>query len=99
MEKGRKSKMKNLKNLIKSYKNEAKSDWAIQEDMADMYNQDANDVEVVYNFTTESNGVNIPTAAKYLNSLDTIVREAICMAIAEDKGNDFLIENFGWSVK
>ena len=90
--------MKNLKNLIKSYKNEAKTDWAIEEDMADMYNQDANDAEVVYNFITESNGVNIPTASKYLNNLDTIVREAVCMAIAEDKGNDFLVENFGWSV-
>ncbi len=90
--------MKNLKNLIKSYKNEAKSDWAIKEDMADMYNQDANDAEVVYNFIVDSNGVNIPTASKYLNNLDTIVREAICMAIAEDKGNDFLVENFGWSV-
>jgi hypothetical protein len=91
--------MKNLKALINSYKNEAKSDWAIAEDMADMYMEDANDVEVVYNFITESNGVNIPTAAKYLSSRDTIVREAICMAIAEDKGNDFLVENFGWSVK
>jgi hypothetical protein len=91
--------MKNLKALIKSYKNEAKSDWAIAEDMADMYMEDANDAEVVYNFITESKGVNIPTAAKYLNSRDTIVREAICMAIAEDKGNDFLVENFGWSVK
>jgi len=90
--------MKNLKALINSYKNEAKSDWAIAEDMADMYMEDANDVEVVYNFTTESNGVNISTAAKYLNGLDTIVREAICVAIAEDKGNDFLVENFGWSV-
>ena len=88
--------MKNLKNLIKSYKNEAKSDWAIQDDMADMYNQDANDAEVVYNFTMQRM---YPTAAKYLNRLDTIVREAVCMAIAEDKGNDFLVENFGWSVK
>ena len=91
--------MKNLKALIKSYKNEAKSDWAIAEDMADMYMEDANDAEVVYNFTTESNGINILTAAKYLSGLDTIVREAICVAIAEDKGNDFLVENFGWSVK
>jgi len=91
--------MKNLKNLIKSYKNEAKSDWAIKEDMVDMYNQDANDAEVIYNFIVEDNGVNIPTAAKYLNRLDTIVREAVCFAIAEDKGNDFLVDNFGWSVK
>ena len=88
--------MKNLKALIKSYKNEAKSDWAIAEDMADMYMEDANDAEVIYNFTTENN---IKTAAQYLSRLDTIVREAICVAIAEDKGNDFLVENFGWSVK
>ena len=91
--------MKNLKALIKSYKNSAADPEMIKEDMADMYMEDANDAEVVYNFITESNGVNIPTAAKYLNRLDTIVREAVCMAIAEDKGNDFLVENFGWSVK
>ena len=71
----------------------------VKDDMADMYNQDANDAEVIYNFIVDSNGVNIPTASKYLSRLDTIVREAICMAIAEDKGNDFLVENFGWSVK
>ena len=97
MEKGKK--MKNLKKLISSYKTQAKAKWAIREDMSDMYMQDANDAEVVYNFITESNGVNIPTAAKYLSRLDTIVREAICVAIAEDKGNDYLVENFGWSVK
>ena len=91
--------MKNLKKLISSYKTQAKAKWAIREDMSDMYMQDANDAEVVYNFITESNGVNIPTAAKYLSRLDTIVREAICVAIAEDKGNDYLVENFGWSVK
>lgn len=91
--------MKNLKALIKSYKNQAKEDWAIAEDMADMYLQDANDAEVIFNFITESKGVNIPTAAKYLNGLDTIVREAVCVAIAEDKGNDFLVDNFGWSIK
>ena len=91
--------MKNLKKLIASYKAQAKSKWAIEEDMSDMYLEDANDSQVIYNFITESNGVNIPTAAKYLSSRDTIVREAICVAIAEDKGNDYLVENFGWSVK
>ena len=91
--------MKNLKALIKSYKNSAADPEMIKEDMADMYLEDANDAEVIFNFITESKGVNIPTAAKYLDSRDTIVREAICFAIAEDKGNDFLVENFGWSVK
>ena len=91
--------LKNLKNLVKQLDKQSKSKWAIKEDMADMYNQDANDAEVVRNFIVESDGVNIPTAAKYLNNLDTSIREAIAVAIAEDKGNDFLIENFGWSVK
>jgi len=91
--------MKNLKNLIAGLKKEAKSEWAIAEDMTDMYLSDANDAEVIFNFITESKGVNIPTAAKYLDSRDTCIRERICMAIAADKGNDFLIENFGWSVK
>ena len=91
--------MKNLNALIKSLHAEAKSDWAIQENMSDMYNQDANDATVIRNFITDRGGVNIPTASQYLNSRDTSIREAICMAIAKDKGNDFLIENFGWSVR
>ena len=90
--------MKNLKNLIKDLKALTIDPEVIEMDMADMYAQDANDAEVVYNFIVDSKGVNIPTAAKYLNKLDTSIREGICMAIAEDKGNDFLVENFGWSV-
>ena len=91
--------MKNLNALIKSLHAEAKSDWAIQDDMSDMYNQDANDATVIRNFIAHRGGANIPTASQYLNGLDTSIREAICMAIAKDKGNDFLIENFGWSVR
>ena len=91
--------MKNLNALIKSLRAEAKSDWAIQENMSDMYNQDANDATVIRNFIAHRGGANIPTASQYLNGLDTSIREAICMAIAKDKGNDFLIENFGWSVR
>ena len=88
--------MKNLKNLIKSYKDEAKSDWAIQEDMADMYQEDAADAAAVL---THILGGKLKRASEHVSSRDTIVREAICMAIAEDKGNDYLVENFGWSVK
>jgi len=91
--------MKNLNALIKSLRAEAKSDWAIQDDMSDMYNQDANDATVIRNFITHRGGEHIAIASQYLNGLDTSIREAICMAIAEDKGNDFLIENFGWSVR
>ena len=91
--------MKNLNALIKSLKENAKSDWAIREDMASMYIQDANDATVIRNFIDQRAGANIPTPSQYLNGLDTSIRESICLAIAEDKGNDFLIENFGWSVK
>jgi hypothetical protein len=91
--------MKNLNALIKDLKIQAKSDWAIEEGMASMYIQDANDATVIRNFIADLNGANIPTASKYLNNLDTSIREGICMAIADDKGNDFLQENFGWSIK
>ena len=87
--------MKNLKTLIKSYKNEAKSDWAIKEDMADMYLEDANDAENALNFISDNN---IETAARYISSRDTIVREAIVVAVAADKGADWVADNLGWNV-
>ena len=91
--------MKNLNALIKDLKENAKSDWAFQEEMTDMYTQDANDATVIRNFIAHRGGANIPTASQYLRGLDTSIREAICLAIAKDRGNDFLIENFGWSVR
>jgi len=91
--------MKNLNKLIEDLKALTIDPEVIEMDLVDMYKEDANDAEVVRNFIVESRGVNIPTAAKYLNKLDTSIREAIAVAIAEDKGNDFLIEHFGWSVK
>ena len=40
--------MKNLKKLITEYKNLSKMDWAVKEDMADMYKQDAKDFSDIY---------------------------------------------------
>ena len=88
--------MKNLKALIESYKNEAKDPEMIEMDMADMYLEDAADAAHVL---THILAGKLNRASELLSSRDTIVREAICVAIAEDKGNDFLVENFGWSVK
>jgi hypothetical protein len=97
--------MKNLNALIKNLKAQAKSDWAIEEGMASMYIQDANDATVIRNFiividifNVDLDGANMPTASQYLSKLDTSIREDICIAIAKDKGNDFLEDNFGWSV-
>lgn len=91
--------MKNLNKLIKDLKALTIDPEVIEMDLVDMYKEDANDAEVVRNFIVESHGVNIPTAKRYLEKLDTSIREAIAVAIADDKGNDFLIEHFGWSVK
>ena len=47
--------MKHLKKLIKEYKNLSKMDWAVKEDMADMYKQDAQDFTSVLNMIKDKN--------------------------------------------
>lgn len=37
-------------------------------------------------------------ASALVDDMDTEPREQICMAIAEEYGNDFLVENFGYEV-
>lgn len=90
--------MKNLKALIKSLEYLTTDKDVIEMDLADMYAQDANDATVAYNFIVDSNGVNIPTAAKFINRLDTSIREGIVLAIVKDKGNDWVRDNLGFEV-
>lgn len=87
--------MKNLNALIKSLKQNAKSDWAIREDMASMYIQDANDATTVGKLLKS----NIDEVAKFINLLDTSIREGIVIAVAKDMGNDWVMENLGWDVR
>ena len=87
--------MKNLNALIKSLKENAKSDWAIREDMASMYIQDANDATTVGKLLKS----NIDEAAKFISLLDTSIREGIVIAVAKDMGNDWVMENLGWDVR
>ena len=47
--------MKNLKKLITETVNLSKMDWAIKEDMADMYKQDAQDYESILTFIESDN--------------------------------------------
>ena len=93
------NKMKNLNALIEDLKANAKTDWAIQEDMASMSIEDANDATVIRNFIIDLDGANIPTASKYLNNLDTSIREGIVIAVAKDMGNDWVMENLGWDAR
>jgi len=90
--------MKNLKALIKKLEANVIDPEVIEMDLADMYAQDANDATVAYNFIVESNGANIPTAAMFISNLDTSIREGIVLAIAADKGNDWVLSNLGFEV-
>ena len=85
--------MKNLKKLITETVNLSKMDWAIKEDMADMYKQDAQDYESILTFIESDN---LSGAQKLLEYMDTLPREHAIIAIAEDAGNKWVLENLGW---
>ena len=87
--------MKNLNALIKDLKAEASQDWAIKEKVADMYHQDAEDATTAGKLIKS----NLNEAAEFISLLDTSIREAIIIAIAQDKGNDWVEQNLGWSVR
>ena len=87
--------MKNLNALIKELKAEACQDWAIKDKVADMYHQDAKDATTAGKLIKS----NLNEAAEFISLLDTSIREAIIIAIAQDKGNDWVEQNLGWSVR
>ena len=87
--------MKHLKKLIKEYKNLSKMDWAVKEDMADMYKQDAQDFTSVLNMIKDKN---YSGAQKLLKFMDTLPREGAIVAIGYDLGNDWVEKNLGWRI-
>ena len=87
--------MKHLKKLITEYKNLSKMDWAVKEDMADMYKQDAQDFTSVLNMIKDKN---YSGAQKLLKFMDTLPREGAIVAIARDLGNDWVAQNLGWEI-
>ncbi len=87
--------MKHLKKLIKEYKNLSKMDWAVKEDMADMYKQDAKDFKDILNMIKDKN---FSGAQKLLKFMDTLPREGAIVAIARDLGNDWVAQNLGWEI-
>ena len=86
---------RNLTKLITELKDEAKSDWAIKEDMASMYQQDADDSQEVMDHINNGNN---EFASKKVNSLDTVIREGIVIALAKDMGSIWVADNLGWEV-
>ena len=87
--------MKHLKKLITEYKNLSKMDWAVKEDMADMYKQDAQDFTSVLNMIKDKN---YSGAQKLLKFMDTLPREGAIVAIGYDLGNDWVAQNLGWEI-
>ena len=86
--------MKNLVKLIKDNKKEAKSAWAIENDMVDMYNGDAADQQKVLDLLSANE---IIKARKKLQYMDTSPREDTVMAIFADKGAEY-VETLGWTI-
>ena len=88
--------MKHLKKLIKEYKNLSKMDWAVKEDMSDMYKQDAKDFEAIL-IMVESK--NFSGAKKLIQYMDTLPREGALVAIAYDLGKSWVAENLAYEVR
>tara|TARA_B000000532_G_scaffold241141_1_gene233052 strand:- start:312 stop:581 length:270 start_codon:yes stop_codon:yes gene_type:complete len=88
--------MKHLKKLITEYKNLSKMDWAVKEDMSDMYKQDAKDFEAIL-IMIESN--NYSGAKKLVQYMDTLPREGALVAIAYDLGKSWVAENLAYEVR
>ena len=88
--------MKHLKKLITEYKNLSKMDWAVKEDMSDMYKQDAKDFEAIL-IMIESN--NYSGAKKLIQYMDTLPREGALVAIAYDLGKSWVAENLEYEVR
>tara|TARA_B100000886_G_C20327174_1_gene450768 strand:+ start:461 stop:733 length:273 start_codon:yes stop_codon:yes gene_type:complete len=87
---------KNLKNLVKDYTKTSKTKWAIKEEMASMYAQDAADTAAVL---THILGGKFDRAENKLSEMDTLPRDNAVLAIIEDMGNDWAKANIGWSFK
>ena len=88
--------MKHLKKLITEYKNLSKMDWAVKEDMSDMYKQDDKDFEAIL-IMIESN--NSSGAKKLIQYMDTLPREGALVAIAYDLGKSWVAENLAYEVR
>ena len=87
--------MKNLRKLIHDYDQSAKSDWAIKEDLSNMYKQDSRDTEVVLMSILSGR---YKWADEKLSMMDTLPRDNAVLAIVEDMGNDWAKSNIGWSM-
>jgi len=88
--------LENLTKLEKSLWNSHVEFMGVDNDMAEMYAQDRNDViEVKDRFNRGHMG----SLKTFIDRMDTHPREGVVMALAADLGEDWVEENLGWSVR
>lgn len=76
-----------------SYMIEANNDG--DKDMAECYFEDWKDFSEISKLLKAGS---INAAANRIVKMDTAPREEIVIAVAKDKGNDWVAENLGWEV-
>jgi len=88
--------LENLYKLEKSLWNSHVEFMGVDNDMAEMYAEDRNDViEVKDRFNRGHMG----SLKTFIDRMDTHPREGVVMALAADLGEDWVEENLGWSVR
>ena len=87
--------LNNLKKLVKQLDKQSKSKWAIKEDMADMYKEDASDTDAVLTHMLMGN---YGKAKKKLQRMDSLPRDSAIYAIAEDFDKYWIETKLGWRI-
>ena len=78
--------MQSVDDLIKETYESAQSNFAILNSMTDMYLDDMKDFMHVKDMIVNKT---LGAARTFINEMDTLPREKIVVAIAQDMGNDF----------
>ena len=88
--------LENLTKLEKGLWNLHVEMMGVDNDMAEMYAADRNDViEVKERFNRGHMG----SLKTFIDRMDTHPREGVVVALAADLGEDWVEENLGWSVR
>ena len=88
--------LENLTKLEKGLWNLHVEFMGVDNDMAEMYAADRNDViEVKERFNSGHMG----SLKTFIDRMDTHPREGVVVALAADLGEDWVEENLGWSVR
>jgi len=88
--------LENLTKLEKGLWNLHVEMMGVDNDMAEMYAADRNDViEVKDRFNRGHMG----SLKTFIDRMDTHPREGVVVALAADLGEDWVEENLGWSVR